>query len=329
MVKIGGKWLSRDEFKAMSDRSGVMVTQARDAIRNGRTAEAFKVLDTALLVDPQNPAALYLKGLLLYKQEQVGLARKSFEAAGASLPDHGPTLNNMAVTQWRQRAFAQALMNWEKTMAVAPLMPVVHDNLAEIFNNPPREVARTSVLKRVQTKWEAAELLLQKKMAETGMYRWGGTWVDAAQLKKLQEQEQALKTKKAELTREYTDTESKIQRMNDELAAIHRSMATLETARNLPDARTGGTGIRAPLPEAYYQMQRDEDRLVAEKKQAERKLDTLRDEAERLKGEVLVPPYRGELKIMGEEFAPNPPGNSSTTAPTTAPIAAPLDPSIP
>ena len=71
--------------------------RGREQLRAGRVAEAESLLQQALNEDPTNPAALYLRGVMLYRADKLVDARKAFEAVNKAVEKHAPTLNNLAV----------------------------------------------------------------------------------------------------------------------------------------------------------------------------------------------------------------------------------------
>ena len=103
---------------------------ARRAVKAGRFADAEPLVAAALVMDPQDASAHYLLGLLRLQQTQLAAARRAFEAAAALVPRHGPTLNNLAVVDWRQHRYADALARYDQAMVAAPSDPAVLANVA-------------------------------------------------------------------------------------------------------------------------------------------------------------------------------------------------------
>src|SRR6266545_3873945 len=91
LVKIGNEWVTPQQRDQLQEQSIAAVDDIRKLIKAGRLNEAEPALQKALVNSPQNPALLFLKGLLLYRQDQLLNSRKAFEAAKQQLSDHGPT----------------------------------------------------------------------------------------------------------------------------------------------------------------------------------------------------------------------------------------------
>ena len=302
MVKVGGKWLDKTAVARLDERSFVGVEQAKNAMKAAKYPEAGQAVDRVLADDPDNVGALYLKGLLLAKQNQPGLAKKTWEQVIAQMPDHAPTLNNIAVLQWRLRQFILALVNFEKAVTAAPANQLILDNLTEIFNDLPRDVQGSPALRRLNAKFKEQEPQLEAKLEESGWYRWGSTWVSKQQLAQLKAQEELIKEKLNKLAREYDDAQAAIDRIDNDIAANNRSLNTIEANRLVKDSQ--GNITRLPYPDVYYQILRDQDQLDGRRKEAVRKLDTIRADADRVRSQLAVPPYTGQLRLMDEQQVP-------------------------
>lgn len=314
--KVGKEWVTPETFAAMQGKNQQNIEQARDLVKQRRLRDAMPVLDAVLQVEPANVSALYLKGVICYRQDQIPQARRLFEQVIAAMPTCGPALNNLAVTQWRQNASTIALSNLQRAMSAMPLNSLIHDNVAEALNGASRDARESAAGKRLLSQFQQDEKDLQATMAQLGWYRWGSTWVNEDQLKQLRQEEESIRTRQDELTKEYDNTTMAIERINDRVSANEHTMANMETASLQVDNNTG-RAIRQPFPSSYYDLKRENDQLALRKKREMDRLDKLKAEAEDVKHKRVVPPYSGQLKLLDEQFMPNPAG------PTTAPVAAP------
>ena len=102
MVKVGSRWVTVEERDALRKNSTAMAGQIRGLLLQGRMKDADTLLQEATENDPTNVSVAFERGYVFYKQEQLAPARKAFELVAAGTKDHGPTLNNLAVIQWRQ-----------------------------------------------------------------------------------------------------------------------------------------------------------------------------------------------------------------------------------
>src|SRR5688500_3082746 len=87
MTRAGGKWVTPQELGSLKEKSQEVAVEARDLVAQGRLREAGPLLQQALEVDPRNASALYLKGVVSFRQDQLGAARKTFEQVAQLVPD--------------------------------------------------------------------------------------------------------------------------------------------------------------------------------------------------------------------------------------------------
>ena len=210
MVKLGTKWVNSAEAAAVSRRSTDVAIALRSSIKQGRLKEAGAVVEKALADDPANISLLYLKGVLLYRQEELPGSRKCFEAVIASAPDHAPTLNNLAVIMSRQNAAVASLGEYDKAMLAAPMRREILDNVAEALNALPETQRKSPIVTKVVRHFKEQDADLQKLMAEKGYVRWGSTFVTDAQADKLAAAEKQVKDQMDQMSRDFDALQSRI-----------------------------------------------------------------------------------------------------------------------
>ena len=132
MVKLGDEWVGKEEQAALQARGIEQAEAARALLLQGRVKEATAALDSALAEYPHNAAALYLRGVALYRQEQAANARKAFEAVAQLAPNHAPTLNNLAVILWSSKQVPGAMNLYGQAMNAGPGTRPILDNLSLI-----------------------------------------------------------------------------------------------------------------------------------------------------------------------------------------------------
>lgn len=315
MIKVGKDWRSPQAIAEISQKNSEQIDKAREQIKAGRLKDALTILDKVLEQQPTEPAAIYLKGYIAFRQDQIPLARKYYDQLALLQPGHGPTLNNLAAVQWRQNATNIAMTNLQKAMAALPQNQTIHDNVAEILNAAKKETREPQALKRLKSQYEQDQPKLEATMQLSGLSRWGATWVTAEKLRELRAQEDQMRAQLDQLSRDFDSTQEMIRRIDDNIAANQRSMNTIDSNSWARDDQ--GRMVRIPYPSSWYDLQRDIDQLTARRKDELAKLDSLRAQAQEAKSHVSVPPYTGKLQLLDEQFAPGEPRPS--TRPTTAP----------
>jgi tetratricopeptide (TPR) repeat protein len=319
MVKLGDQWITPQERERRRAAADTEAAPAKDLIANYRYAEAAKILQQALTDDAQSAPALYLQGVLLYKQGDVAKSRKSFESMLKLIPDHAPTLNNLAVITWRQKSFVIAMNYYDQAMMSAPVSKEILDNVAEAINGVPPESQTAPVVLQAVRLFAEQDATLQKLAAAQGMYRWGATWVTAKQLEELKADEARVKQELAALQAQFDAIQQKLSQIDTSIAQNQIELDRL-AAQSVYVDRNGNT-VQMPLPDQYYALKRDNDSLTAQKQPLQQQQAALQGKAKQAQSEIPVPKFTGVQQIIGVDGTPvhDP---SDTGATTTAPSPA-------
>lgn len=317
MVKVGPNWLTAEEKERVLERNFIAVDGVRQLIKAGRFNEADPVLQQILVDDPTNAGALYLRGLILFKQEQWPLARKTFDAAKEAQPNYGPTLNNIAVILWHQNQYLGALNLYDGAMASPAQFQIpILNNVAEALNAVPPELKNNATVTKVTKHFTDLDTVMQQQMLQAGYFRWGATWVDKNQLEQLKAAEAKIQKTLTDMQAEYDAHAAHINRIDAELADIERAMKRIENTSVTRD--TSGNIIRLPLPSAYYDYDHDHHKLQAQRIELVARLDSLRAAARALQQQLPTPKYTGLQQIIGIEGTPMPAVSHAPAAPAQA-----------
>jgi len=306
LVKVGDKWVTPQERDVLRSKSSDIAIALHDMLKQGRIKESTPLIEHSLQIDPQNIALQYLHGVVQYQQELLPPARKSWEAVIATAPDHAPTLNNLAVVLWRQHALAAALTYYDRALLAAPANKVILDNIAEALNALPKEQRETPVTKKVVRHFKEQDDVLQKKMLELGLYRWGASWVNEKELKKLKEDEKVIKDQIATMQTDFEAVQKRI-------TALDRQISEIVNEMNLIDAQTYQTGangqpFRTPYPPIYFTLNQQLGGLRAERSSRVNDLENLRKGAKQAVANLPAPKYSGIQKIVDADGVPLPAG---------------------
>jgi len=298
-------------------------------------------LQQAVEIDPKNPAAWYLSGVLYYRQDKTPLARKAFENANSALQGDAATLNNLGVILWRQNQYAGALNYYDQAMIALPANKEILNNVAEALAARKEDPKRNAIAAKVSKRFAEQDAQLQAAMAQYGWYRWGSAWVDQPQMDRLKQAEQEIKDKIAALQKQFDDTKAKIDDNKIKIGDNERLMQDIEVrsyGRN-----SSGQSFRIPYPQAYYDAQSDNERLVKENKQLESNLTQMQEQAKRIQQQLPTPKYTGVQHLIDIEGTPgfgagsaqasaNPPAPPVTIrpeGPATKPATMPTTPTTP
>ena len=302
MTRIGSKWFNPTELAAWDEQATAHLEQARGLVKDGRLKEALQQVDPVLADDPGNAGALYLKGVTLYRQDQLLPARKCFEAVAAAVADHGPTFNNVGVILWKQKQQVTAMGFLDRAMVALPATQRILDNVAEVLNDVPKEAKNSPIAKRLAARFDEQEPQLEQAMLASGWYRWGSTWVTKDQYTELREIEKQVRAQLDQLAQDYDASETLIRQMTDDIASSERTINRIEFDSLARDPQ--GNVVRLPYPNVYYDLRRDIDRLTNRRRAEIERLDSLRQQADRVRAKLTVAPYTGILRIIEQDAMP-------------------------
>ncbi|HEX8521940.1 MAG TPA: hypothetical protein VF669_06760 [Tepidisphaeraceae bacterium] len=335
LVKVGSQWVTPQERDTLKERLVGDIDNIRNLIKNGRYAEADAAVAKASDVDPNNSSLQFLKGLLLYRQNQIVPSRKSFEQANQQLGNHAPTLNNLAVVAIRQNQWLVALGYLDQAMLASKENRQVLDNVAETLNAIPADMTRTPIAQRVSQHFAEQDKALTAKLEKEGLHRWGATWVNDQQFQQLQAAEKEMKSKLDALAADYDSANTRIATIDQTIADNQRTMRAYENVRSYDPGGRYTNGYQVSLPSGYYDLESENSRLTRERAEQVTKLEQLRQQARSLQKQLPIPKYTGAVKMIDVEGTPiDLPGTDiqGTTQPSAAPRAtpaAPLKPAAP
>jgi tetratricopeptide (TPR) repeat protein len=329
LVKLGDQWVTSAQADTARAKAVAELSTARDLMLEGRAKDALAMVEAALVADPQNATALYLRGVQAYADGDVPLARRSFDAAVAALPGaHGPTYNNLAVVLMRQNQPAAALTAYARALQSPEADPRVLDNVAEALNSTATDTKLAPAVKKTAAVFQPIDIAVAGHMARQGLYRWGATWIPKAELERLQALEKQVNEQIARFEVDFGTAQDEMRRIESEIAANERAMRRMEANATFRDELTGRI-VRTELPRSYYALQRDNIDLVNERQRVTARIDQLRTDAKAARAKLPKPRYTGAQRLIGPEGAPGLPEPKRTPAdpsPATAPATSPAPP---
>jgi len=302
MIKVGNAWMTPAEQAAMLEKSVAVIDQVRDLIKSGKFRDADKQIDQLITVDPTNPAGHYLKGIVSFKQDQVGLAKKSFEKTRELLNDHGPTLNNLAVIAFKQKQWMAALSMYDLAMQATPRSRVILDNVAEALNAVPPNERNGQQYQKALKRFNEQDAELQKEMQKEGLYRWGATYVPAAQMDELKKAQEKIKEKLSALAQDYQRLADRAREIDSRIDTNNRSISRINNDSQRVDPN--GRVITLRPPSIYYELKRENDSLRDEKVSVLNKMEGFQEKALRIQQDTPIPQFTGAQKMIEVEGTP-------------------------
>ena len=314
-IKQGTNWVTAEEAEKLRTKSLSTAAAARDQLRAGHVQEAESLLQQALNEDPTNPAALYLRGVMLYRADKLVEARKAFEEVNRQLQQHAPTLNNLAVIGARQNQHGPALTIYDQAMQAQPVNKFILDNVADELGTMPEEARKGKAVERVIRRFTEQDLVLQQQLGPQGWFRWGSTWVDQKQLDALKAAEKEVNAQIATLETEFESNKQRVTEIENRIRTNEQQMRDMEGYRRTYRDKDGRV-IFLPLPEAYYDLKRENQNLRDEQGRLQERFNQLREQARRVKQQLPTPKFTGVQQVVGVEGTPLLPAPG---APTTSP----------
>lgn len=302
LVKVGTKWMTIEERRELQERSVLLAEQVRSLLKDGKLREAEPLLQQALEGDPKNVSALYLRGVIAYRQEQVTPARKAFEAVIAVMPDHAPTLNNLGVILFRQNQFAGAMGFYDQALVASPGNKLFIDNVGEALHAIPNDQKNRAQTQKALRHFTEQDAQLQAVMAESGWFRWGGTWVNREQLDRFDAAKKEVQDKLDAMAQQFDQATTRIETIDRQISDTQRGIRQIEA--NSYGRDLNGNPVQFSYPPMYYEMLKDLERMNLERQNEFQKRESLRQQAQSMKDRVPSPKYSGVQQIVGVEGTP-------------------------
>lgn len=145
-IKYGHAWLEatlaaqRNDLKASKLESEIqqMLQSAITHIQTGRIQDAEALYRQVLILQPNNPYALHVLGLLKYQTGDTQRAIELLEQAIATKPDFAEACSNAATIYAELDQLENAIAKYKQALAVSPNLVEAHYNLAAIYQEQNR-----------------------------------------------------------------------------------------------------------------------------------------------------------------------------------------------
>lgn len=315
-IKQGSNWMSPADAREVRDQSLQLAMEARNAMKRGAIDQAAPLIAQSLELDPANPTALYLKSLIDYDQRRPVDARKGLDRVNQLVPNHGPTLNNLAVVNWNMRQWSSAMTLYNQAMAALPVHQTLLDNVAEALHALPTDQQSTTVTQQTRRRFVEQDRDLQFQMAERGFQRWGGTYVSNDQIATYQAREAQVHKQLDQYAAQFGEVEGRIRDIEVRGERNDATLRQIEASSFVRDYQ--GRIIRLSYPPVYYEIEAENIRLRKERDDLTRRLDDLRKLAASAKASIPAQEFTGIQSLIGPEGAPFAGELAPTTMPTEA-----------
>jgi Tfp pilus assembly protein PilF len=332
LVRAGDQWVTKERLAELQSQATQTALAARSLIASGRPADALAAVDKALAISPQNASLLYLKGVIYLRQNQLVPARDAFQASAVADPGGGGAAhNNLGVILWKQRAQMTAMGEYDKAMVATPQDPTILDNVNEALHALPKEYKDKDLTRRVREHFAEQDPALRKTMAARGQYRWGSQWIDEKEYNRLQAAQKAVQDKIDSMQRDFDNVKAMLLKLDRDIFN-DTQLAQAMAAQSVQMDPTTGRTFYLPLPQRYYDLQKDIASMKSEKVLRQRQLEDLQKLALQQKQLMPQEKFSGVQKAFdaaatpGLPAPPRAPVASAPPPPTTAPATASTPP---
>ena len=300
-VKVGDDWLTPADRDARLATTLAQIDAARQAVEQDAVDADALVQD--LLAEPlTQPAGAYLSGCLALRAGELSSARQHFERVRAIVPDHAPTLVNLAAVQARLDRPERATWFMAEAVEAAPDRRAVLDRAAELLHLLTGERDRNA--ERLATAFERHDAVLRRQMEGEGLYRYGATWIDADRQRALEAERAGVEQEVAALKQQYDALAAEVRLIDREMSANAATMRQIEAQSTIRDP--DGRLIRLPLPADHARLEAENRRLALDRQRLATEAGALEAEASQKRQAIEGGAYLGEVQPIGAEGVPVP-----------------------
>jgi len=135
LVRLGKKWVTPEERQQATDEADQLIERALELIAVRNYPEVRLLLQRASSADPDGIRADFLLGMLNTPlvANHAPTAKRHFATALLRQPGHISLLNNLALTEVRNRNYGVAVAHWEEALKRASKLPEVTHNLGRLI----------------------------------------------------------------------------------------------------------------------------------------------------------------------------------------------------
>jgi predicted nuclease with TOPRIM domain len=154
------------------------------------------------------------------------------------------------------------------------------------------------------------------------LYRWGATYVPAAQMDELKKAQEKIKEKLNALAQDYERLGDRVREIDSRIDTNNRSITRINNDSQRVDPN--GRVITLRPPSIYYELKRENDSLRDERVSVLNKMEGFQEKALRVQQDTPIPQFTGAQKMIEVEGTPlavgGKAGKGAATQPATKPV---------
>jgi tetratricopeptide (TPR) repeat protein len=239
-IKYGGNWMTPNECNEAQQQVQTLVNGSIKSIHAGAPAQALDEARKALVINPGDGDAMIIAGVAEYSQGHRQDALTWFNKLLNQDPQNIIALNDAGVVSFALNINLQprALVCYQTALNLASGNRMLLDNVAAALEDYQGNTSSFLYKKLVQS-FNSADQQMQVIMAQQGLYRFGGTWVNAVQKNQLDSQRMAYELQKNTLEANYDialvvlqGISAQLNIVDQQINLLNQSIAPLQTQIN-------------------------------------------------------------------------------------------------
>jgi tetratricopeptide (TPR) repeat protein len=219
-VKFRGAWVPKDQVEVLTRAELDAAKPIMLVYKAGKIKEAMDQTREALKTNPQNPHLNLLAGLASFKLNQLAQSREYFSKVLEVNETSLMALNNLGVVSYQVAKQIDGMGFYARALQAAPDNRLLLDNIVEALAAS-ESLKQSPAYTALQRQFLQAETNMQAKMAKSGLFRYGSSWVS-------QEQHDRLLASKASVKATLEAAEA---RHREALRAVDNIDARIQQAR--------------------------------------------------------------------------------------------------
>ena len=228
LVKLGAKWISPTQLAVIKAKVDGELRAAVRLYHLGRLSQSLHLANAATHLLPSSVDAWNVKGVIEYRLNHLQVARHDFTMARRLSPHNVTALNNSAIVNFNTHRQPRALLLFGRALEIDSGNRQVLDNIYAVLRAC-KNGRQTMLFKNLRRSFLSADRAMAIRMARKGLYRVGGTWVNAKAYKKLSVKMGVFKQKKRALQASYDST---VLALKSVLAQIRQTDAQIVNIQN-------------------------------------------------------------------------------------------------
>ncbi len=231
LVKFSGHWMSASTLAKLKRQSDQKLRAALAAFDQGLIAKSLLMTRGAIKTYPESADAWVVAGVIEARLNRLQAALRDFTNATKLAPEKIAALTDAAVVNYKIHRQPRALLLYTHALTFDSGNRLLLDNVYAALRKYRRD-RKNPLYRNLAAIFTTADVAMEARMAKQGLYRVGGTWVNAKAHKKLAARLAVFKQQKNIVQANYDSTVLALKSVNAQLRQTNIQIANLQTLIN-------------------------------------------------------------------------------------------------